>query len=139
MQANDPQVVVGQVVEVVKHPNGDFIRVAAVNVGNKTLTIVFGGSDIVRKGDLVPVALSGARLSGKPKIRARNWRGVRSEGMMCSSDELGWTRGGPDEVLILPGSCLVGQELLVGNNFETHQGALRETPTKQYIRRVRQE
>lgn len=111
MKSHDHLILVGRVLEVSVHPNGDHIRKATVDVGNKSVSIVFGGPDIVHKGDLVPVALPGARLPGRSKLRKRNWRGVRSEGMLCSSDELGWTQGGPDEVLILPNSWTVGLDL----------------------------
>jgi tRNA-binding EMAP/Myf-like protein len=73
--------------------------------------IVFGGERMLLKGELVPAAPPGSwaimRRPGigirRKKMRVRNYRGQRSHGMLCSLDELGWTRRGPDEVAVLRG------------------------------------
>jgi tRNA-binding EMAP/Myf-like protein len=81
------------------------------------LQIVFGGDRKVIEGDLVPVAPPGARAlvndelgQRTRKMRARNYRRQRSNGMLCSLDELGWMSGGPNEVAILR-NVTVGQSL----------------------------
>ncbi|WP_170156290.1 hypothetical protein [Umezawaea tangerina] len=94
-------VVAGLVVEVNIHPGGDFIRLATVDVGHNKVQIVFGGPDLVRAGDFVPVALPGTRLPGRKKIRRTKFRGKTSHGMLCSAAELGWEPDGPDEVALL--------------------------------------
>lgn len=107
-------VVAGLVVEVNVHPAGNFIRLATVDIGHDKVQIVFGGPDIVAAGDFVPVALPGARLPGRKKMRRTKFRGETSYGMLCSAEELGWEPGGPDEVALLkpdglrPGSILDG-------------------------------
>lgn len=95
---------VGRVIEVTKHPNGAFIRLAHVDLGNGSgkVQIVFGGHDNVRGGCLVPVAPPGARVPGKRrKLRRERFRGTESFGMLCSLTELGWAQKGPDEVALL--------------------------------------
>ena len=81
--------------------------------------IVFGGERAVKEGEFVPFAPPGAkvtvydevkRTASVKRIRARNYRGQRSYGMLCSSDELGWTSDGPDEVAVLR-NVRLGQRL----------------------------
>ncbi|HEV7649967.1 MAG TPA: hypothetical protein VGP26_17605 [Actinophytocola sp.] len=82
------------------------------------IQIVFGGMYKVLPGELVAVAppgleafaLDGGTGPRRKKVRRRRYDGQLSQGMFCSLDELGWCRGGPDEVAILrglkPGMCL---------------------------------
>jgi tRNA-binding EMAP/Myf-like protein len=101
-------VVAGRVVKVRPHPYGEHIWLADVNIGDDYLPqIIWGGVPIVKDGCLVPVAQPGAWLPAtkdKPspyKIRPRNYRGVRSEGMLCSLAELGWNASVTDRVALL--------------------------------------
>lgn len=94
-------VIVGRVVEVRPHPNGDHIRLAIVDLGRDSkIQIVWGGEPVVRAGSLVPVAPPGARVDGK-KMRRRNYRGQASHGMLCSLAELGWDPADADRVALL--------------------------------------
>ncbi len=83
-------VVVGFVDEIAPHPNAEKLKVCSVNVGlPKNLSIVCGAPN-VKAGYHVLVAKVGAYLSSKSlKIKLSNLRGVESEGMICSLDELG--------------------------------------------------
>jgi tRNA-binding EMAP/Myf-like protein len=99
---------VGHVARVAEHPNASQIRLAHVNLDNSetTVQIVFGGLRELFEGDLVPVAPPGARVTAhdcakQKKMRARNYRGQRSHGMLCSLNELGWVVDGRDEVAVL--------------------------------------
>jgi len=84
-------VVVGQILEVVPHPNADKLSVCTVNIGKPdTITIVTGAKN-VKPGDIVPVALDGASLPGGINIKTTNMRGVESQGMLCSIGELALT------------------------------------------------
>ena len=80
--------VVGEVVECVDHPDSDHLHVCKVNVGNETLQIVCGAPN-VREGLKVIVALPGAVLPGNFEIKAGKIRGVESNGMLCALFELG--------------------------------------------------
>lgn len=107
--------IVGRAVDVRAHPRGDLIWLANVDLGDgPSVQIVFGGDHPVTVGDYVPVAPPGARATDRTKrvkkMRARNYRGQRSHGMLCSLDELGWLDGGPNEVAILRNLTL-GQSL----------------------------
>ncbi|MBE3579450.1 MAG: phenylalanine--tRNA ligase subunit beta [Caldanaerobacter subterraneus] len=81
-------VVVGQIVSLEKHPNADKLWVGIVDIGSKKLQIVTGAENI-KVGDYIPVALHGATLPGGVKIKRSKLRGVESQGMMCSAEELG--------------------------------------------------
>ncbi len=97
-----PKIVAGQVMAVREHPNGEYIRLAVVDIGSgNKVQIVFGGPDLVIAGDFVPVALPGALLPGRKKLRRSTFRGESSYGMLCSAAELGWVDNGPDEVALL--------------------------------------
>ena len=100
-------VVVGQVVEKVRHPEADKLWVTTVDIGREErLTIVCGAQNF-EAGDKVPVAIVGATLPNGMTIKKAKLRGVASEGMNCSAAELGI---GADEsgLLILPADAPVG-------------------------------
>lgn len=81
-------VITGRLLEVKKHPNADKLLVCQVDTGADTLEIVCGASNIA-EGQVVPVAVPGATLkNGKFSITRRTIRGVESNGMLCSEDEL---------------------------------------------------
>lgn len=80
--------VIGEVVDCVDHPNSDHLHVCQVNVGNELVQIVCGASN-VRKGLKVIVALPGAVLPGNFVIQKGKIRDVESNGMLCALFELG--------------------------------------------------
>lgn len=80
--------VIGEVVECVDHPDSDHLHVCKVNVGEETVQIVCGASN-VRAGIKVIVALPGAVLPGDFEIKAGKIRGQESNGMICALFELG--------------------------------------------------
>ena len=79
--------VIGEVVECVDHPDSDHLHVCKVDVGTEVLNIVCGAPNC-RKGLKVIVALAGAKLPGG-EIKKGMIRGVESNGMLCSMAELG--------------------------------------------------
>ena len=80
--------VIGEVVECIDHPDSDHLHVCQVNVGKETIQIVCGAPN-VRKNLKVIVALPGAVLPGDFEIKAGKIRGVESNGMICALFELG--------------------------------------------------
>lgn len=82
-------VVVGRVLTCVPHPDSDHLRVTTVDVGEGEPLQIVCGAPNCEAGILVPVAKVGARLPGGVKIKKGKLRGVASEGMLCSSEELG--------------------------------------------------
>ncbi|SET49828.1 phenylalanyl-tRNA synthetase beta subunit [Natronincola peptidivorans] len=80
-------VVVGKILKIKPHPNADKLVVVLVDIGEKTIQIVTGATNIT-EGDYVPVALDGGLLPGGVKINKGELRGEVSEGMLCSQEEL---------------------------------------------------
>ncbi|MCW5650495.1 MAG: phenylalanine--tRNA ligase subunit beta [Ramlibacter sp.] len=87
------RIVVGEIKEAVQHPNADRLRVCQVDVGQGGLLNIVCGAPNARVGIKVPCALVGAELppgpDGKPfTIKTGKLRGVESQGMLCSAQEL---------------------------------------------------
>ena len=84
---NCTNLITGEVVDCIDHPDSDHLHCCKVNIGNEILDIVCGAPN-VRKGIKVIVALPGAKLPGG-EIKSGVIRGKESNGMICSKEELG--------------------------------------------------
>ncbi|MDR7870387.1 MAG: phenylalanine--tRNA ligase subunit beta [Tissierellaceae bacterium] len=82
-------VVVGKILTIENHPNADKLVICKIDIGEKVINIVTGAPN-VSEGIYVPVALVGAKLPGDVVINKSDFRGVESEGMLCSLKELGY-------------------------------------------------
>ena len=80
--------VIGEVVECVNHPDSDHLHICKVDIGTEVLQIVCGAPN-VRVGLKAIVALVGAVLPGDFEIKKSKIRGVESNGMLCALYELG--------------------------------------------------
>src|SRR6266853_2650647 len=105
-------VVVAQILASEKHPNADKLSVCRVADGQGERQIVCGAKNY-KVGDKVPLILPGASLPPKPgeqpfTIKVSKMRGVESQGMMCSPQELGLADD-TEGLLILPADAKVGQ------------------------------
>jgi len=81
-------IVVGRLSNVAKHPAADRLQVCTVDVGSERPLTIATAATNVHTGDVVPVATIGAQLVGM-QIAPRTMRGIASEGMLCSADEIG--------------------------------------------------
>ena len=103
-------VVVGLIEKIEAHPNADKLVYCTVDAGKeKKLNIVCGAKNM-KAGDKVPVAVDGAELPGGFKIKHTKLRGLLSEGMLCSSKELGISEEA-DGLLILPSDAPIGRDI----------------------------
>ncbi|MBQ4481955.1 MAG: phenylalanine--tRNA ligase subunit beta [Lachnospiraceae bacterium] len=101
LDKNLENIVIGKIEKIDKHPDADKLIVCQVNIGREVTQIVTGAPN-VHEGDLVPVVLSGGKVAGGHdggplpeegiNIKAGKLRGVESNGMMCSVEELGSSR-----------------------------------------------
>lgn len=82
-------VVVGKILKIEKHPDADKLVVCQVDAGGEENIQIVTGAKNVREGQLVPVALHKSKLPGGVEITKGKLRGVLSQGMMCSHEELG--------------------------------------------------
>ncbi len=80
--------VIGEVVDCIDHPDSDHLHVCQVNIGSVVTQIVCGAPN-VRKGLKVIVALPGAILPGNFEIKKSKIRNQESNGMICALFELG--------------------------------------------------
>ncbi|AXK49569.1 phenylalanine--tRNA ligase subunit beta [Aliarcobacter trophiarum LMG 25534] len=106
------KVVIGKVLSKEKHPDADKLNVCQVDLGYETTQIVCGAAN-VEAGQIVAVATIGAILGDDFKIKAAKLRGVESNGMICSSTELGLPKLN-DGIMILDssiGEIELGKEL----------------------------
>jgi phenylalanyl-tRNA synthetase beta chain len=103
-------VFVGEVLTCEKHPDADKLKVTTVSVGGESLQIVCGAPNVAA-GQKVIVATVGCTLYPAPeetfKIKLSKIRGVESQGMLCTEDELGLGHS-HDGILILDPSTPVG-------------------------------
>lgn len=88
---NITKVVAGKIVNVEGHPDADRLRIMQVDIGGEENLQIVTAAANVQLGDVVPVALDGATLAGDLKIKTGKLRGVVSQGMFCSVEELGFT------------------------------------------------
>ncbi len=103
-------VIIGEVLNVRKHPNADNLSLTEVNLGNgKTVPVVCGAPN-VKAGQKVPVATVGTILYDDDKaikIKKSKIRGEVSEGMICAEDELGLGTS-HDGIMVLDNKATAG-------------------------------
>jgi phenylalanyl-tRNA synthetase beta chain len=112
---------IGRIVDLDSHPRREALKVARVDLGDRSASVVTGATNL-RPGDLVPYVAPGGRLPGG-EVGSRDFAGIRSEGMVCSGDEL---RISPDK----DGIYVFEPDAPVG---ETVQDFLHETVLDIYI------
>ena len=100
LDADIDKIVVGQIKKIERHPDADKLVICQVNIGEETIQIVTGAPNVA-EGQKIPVVLDGGRVAGGHdgsktpggiKIKKGKLRGIESNGMMCSIEELGSTR-----------------------------------------------
>ncbi len=117
------KIVVGQVKKIDKHPDADKLVICQVDIGDRQIQIVTGAPNVY-EGMKTPVCLDGGRVAGGHdgsrtpggiKIKKGKLRGIESDGMMCSIEELGSSR---DYYPDAPESGLydMGQDAVVGSD-----------------------
>ena len=102
-------VITAKVLDRQKHPNSDHLSICKVNDGKKDYQIVCGAPNVAA-GQTVPLALIGAVLPGNFTIKASKIRGVSSEGMICSKEELGLEESS-DGIMVLDEKTPLGKKL----------------------------
>ena len=93
------KIVVAKILKIDRHPDATKLIVCQVQIDEEgTVVQIVTGAKNVKEGDIVPVVLDGGRVAcdhdgkrvaGGVKIKKGKLRGVESNGMMCSVEELG--------------------------------------------------
>ena len=124
-------VVVGRVDSAEQHPDADKLSVCRVSDGTTEFQVVCGAPN-VRAGLLVPFARVGAVLDGGDKllkIKAAKLRGVESNGMLCSAEELGLAESS-DGLLELPETLALGADIRLALSLDDQLIELDLTPNR---------
>lgn len=125
LDANLDKIVIGKIQSVDPHPDADKLVICQVDVGTEVIQIVTGAPNVF-PGAVVPVVLDGGRVAGSHKdgskeggvkIKKGKLRGVESNGMMCSIDELGadidlYPEADPDGIYIIDKELTPGEDAI---------------------------
>lgn len=123
LDADLENIVIGQILKIERHPDADKLVICQVDVGGEAPVQIVTGAPNVEEGQKVPVVLDGGRVAGGHdgkmtpggiRIKKGKLRGVESDGMMCSIEELGQTRElfpeAPEYgIYIFPEDAVVGE------------------------------
>ena len=126
MDADLEKIVIGQIKKIEKHPDADKLIICQVDIGEESPIQIVTGAPNVKEGDKVPVVLDGGRVAGGHdgkmtpggiRIKKGKLRGIESNGMMCSIEELGSTRDMYPEapeygIYIFPETAEVGEDAI---------------------------
>jgi len=126
LDADLDKIIIGEILKIERHPNADKLVVCQVNIGKEEPIQIVTGAPNVKEGDKVPVVLDGGRVAGSHdgkmtaggiEIKKGKLRGVESNGMMCSIEELGSNRDMYPEapelgIYIFPENAEVGADAI---------------------------
>ncbi|SFC14912.1 phenylalanyl-tRNA synthetase beta subunit [Alkalibacterium subtropicum] len=109
--------VVGEVLTAEEMADSDHLKVTAVDVDQEAPQQIVCGAPNVKAGQKVIVALPGAKLPNGLKIKKSKLRGVESNGMICSLQELGFAEAvvpkkAEDGIYVLPMEAKTGHSVL---------------------------
>lgn len=116
-------VVVGKVLKAEKHPNAEKLSLCQVTTDDENNFQVVCGAPNVRTDQKIPFALVGAELPGGIKIKKAKLRGIESQGMICSAQELGLDEDNltPEQregILVLDNNAPLGASILEYLNLD---------------------
>ncbi|WP_370826982.1 phenylalanine--tRNA ligase subunit beta [Parasutterella excrementihominis] len=122
-------VIVAQVLTCDQHPNADKLHVCTVDIGKGEPVQIVCGAPNVKAGVKVPCATIGAVLPGDFKIKKAKLRDVESNGMLCSSRELGISED-HSGLWILPEDAPVGEDIRVYERLDDKKIEVKATPNR---------
>lgn len=105
-------VVTGKIVSLERHPEADKLFVCQVDIGRGEPIQIVTAATNMKDQDTIPVALHGSTLWGGLKIKKGKLRGIESNGMFCSMEELGLAEEGTcDGLMILKDGTPLGVDI----------------------------
>lgn len=119
-------IIIGQIEKIERHPDADKLIVCQVKIGEQQTIQIVTGAPNVKEGDKVPVVVDGGRVAGGHdgkltpggiRIKKGKLRGIESNGMMCSIEELGSSREMYPEapelgIYIFPEDAVIGADAI---------------------------
>ena len=126
LDADLDKIVIGQIDKIERHPDADKLVVCQINIGTGEDIQIVTGAQNVKEGQKIPVVLDGGRVAGGHdgkqtpggiKIKKGKLRGVESNGMLCSVEELGSTKdmypeAPEDGIYIFPEDAEIGADAI---------------------------
>lgn len=106
----DSKIIVGEIIEITKHPDANKLSLAKINIGKPQLAEVVCGDPNIRVGQKVPYAQIGVKMRDGLVIKKTKIRGQSSDGMLCSAEEIGISEDG-EKVLSLPEKFIISKPL----------------------------
>ena len=105
-------VVTGKITKIEKHPDADRLNVCQVDIGAEEEIQIVTAATNMKEQDIVPVALHKSILADGSEIKKGKMRGVVSNGMFCSEEELGIAGDEPVHgLMILPEDAPLGMDI----------------------------
>lgn len=131
LDADLDKIVIGQINKIERHPDADKLVVCQINIGTGEDIQIVTGAQNVKEGQKIPVVLDGGRVagghdgkktSGGIKIKKGKLRGIESNGMLCSIEELGSTKdmypeAPEDGIYIFPEDAEIGADAIEALGF----------------------
>ena len=125
------KIVIGQINKIERHPDADKLVVCQINIGTGEDIQIVTGAQNVKEGQKIPVVLDGGRVAGGHdgkktpggvKIKKGKLRGIESNGMLCSIEELGSTKdmypeAPEDGIYIFPDDAEIGADAIEAFGF----------------------
>ncbi len=113
---NLQNVVVARIEKIAPHENSDHLQICQMNIGKDELVQIVTGAQNISEGDLVPAALDDSYLPNGMHIVKGKLRGVESNGMLCSGEELCLTESdyegaSVNGILILKDTEIIGTDM----------------------------
>lgn len=106
------KVVTGKIVKIEKHPDAEKLSICQVDINAEEPIQIVTAATNMKEQDIVPVALHGSTLADGTKIKKGKLRGVPSNGMFCSEEELGIAGDKPVVgLMIMPEETPLGKEV----------------------------
>ncbi|HEY5576353.1 MAG TPA: phenylalanine--tRNA ligase subunit beta, partial [Clostridiaceae bacterium] len=118
--ADISNVVTGKIVQLEKHPDADKLFVCQVDIGAGEPIQIITAATNMKLHDIIPVALNNSTLFDGVKIKKTKMRGLVSNGMFCSEEELGLAEEHVHGLMILQSGTPIGKDIkeVLGLNSE---------------------
>lgn len=105
-------VVTSKILKIEAHPEADKLVVCTVDINEEEPIIIVTAATNMKEGDIVPVALHNSTLWEGVSIKKGKLRGIVSNGMFCSEEELGLKEKGTcDGLMIMPKDTQIGRDI----------------------------
>jgi phenylalanyl-tRNA synthetase beta chain len=126
-------ILIGKILDIQKHPNADRLSVTKVTTDGKNELQIVCGAKNISVGQVIPVSLDGAEVvnrqdGSKLKIKKAKIRDIESNGMLCSSGELGIVDGEESGILILSEESPIGEDVI--NYLSLHKDIVLEVAAR---------